>query len=108
MTGTLCSLDAPFTLALANPTYQMTGTMTFTPSSGDKGSWHYSGSAMNGAVTDEGRGNYTVEGVAGGNPSISLDAGQWQQSSAMGTFDTPGAVAEALALEPAPDGCAKP
>ena len=108
ITGTVCSLDAPFTLDVANPAYQMTGTMRFTPSTGRKGSWLYSGSAMDGSATNEGRGSYTVEGVDEGNPSISLDAGRWQQTSAMGTFDSPGAVAETLALEPAPDGCAKP
>jgi hypothetical protein len=105
--GSICSLDKPFTLDLEIPAVQMTGTFSFTPAGDSQGSWRYAGTAMGGAAKDAGSGSYSVEGVTEDKPTIKMDGGTWKQTTAMGTYDSPGGPGQALVLTPAAAGCEK-
>ncbi len=109
VTGTICSLDKPFTLRFTNPAADMVGKYTFTPSGNGSGTWSYSGTAVQGVVENAGAGNFTVEGVAEGMPVIKVGSGEWTQTThapaPMGTIVTKGnSPAETLVLETA-EGC---
>jgi hypothetical protein len=107
ISGEVCAVDAPFTLGMKNPSVQMTGTFTFTPTASGAGAWVYKGTAMGGDVTNDGSGTFTVDGLTAGRPVITMDAGKWSQTTVMGTYDSPGGRSETLELKPAPSGCSR-
>ena len=68
--GPVCSLDAPFTLSVVG---EINGTLTFTPTGPDAGT--YAGSADLGRGSMTWSGGYSVKGRDTESPSIDADEG---------------------------------
>ncbi len=106
LSGVICSeLDEPFSLTFENDSAGLVGVLTFTPSGNGRGTYSYSGYLKSGGVTNEGVGNFRIEGVEKGTPVIQMDAGEWSQTTAgFGTISTFGRP-ETILLEPVTNEC---
>ncbi len=109
ISGTICSLDKPFTLQfVAQPpgAGTMTGKFIFTPSGKNGGTWSYKGGVRGVPVTITGTGGYKVQGEAEGQPNIEMAGGQWTQTTPMGSYTGLNGT-EFLDLEAATEGCSQ-
>ena len=105
--GKICSgLDVPFTLNW-DTQVGLAGTITFSPSTGNGGTWSLEGSAFGNYVTNAGAGNYTIESSAGMTPSsIVIQDGTISQTTVgFGTIENAIGSPIAILLEPAGEEC---
>jgi hypothetical protein len=102
--GEICSLDVSFTLNWDSGV-GLAGTITFSPSSENGGTWSLEGTLASGGVTNAGAGSYTIENNAENNPSaLALDGTSSQTTVGYGTINFP--VKEVFQLEPSQ--CSQP
>ncbi len=109
ITGTICSLDKPFTLQFFGQppeTGPMTGTFTFAPSGKSGGTWSYTGEVQGAPVTHTGTGGYKVEAEGEGAPYFEMGGGQVTTTTPMGSQTNLGRT-EILGLEAATEGCSQ-
>lgn len=100
VSGIVCSLDRAFSLEFDTPV-GLVGTFTFVPSGASNGgTWTYLGHFQN-VVKNTGNGNYSIEGVAEGQPRIVILAGsRWTTTTPVASANEVGKK-ETLALQPA-------
>lgn len=102
--GEICSLDVPFTLNWDSGV-GLAGTITFSPSSENGGTWSLEGALASVGVTNAGAGSYTIENSAENNPStLVLDGTGSQTTVGYGTVNFP--VKEVIQLDPSE--CSQP
>ncbi len=101
--GEICSLDVPFTLSWDSGV-GLAGTITFSPSSENGGTWSLEG-AFDPGVTNAGAGSYTIESSTEKTPtSIVLKGTGSQTTVGYGTITHP--VSETIQLYP--NECGQP
>ncbi len=101
--GEICSLDVPFTLDWDSGV-GLAGTITFSPSSENGGTWSLEG-AFDPGVTNAGEGSYTIESNSEKTPTtIVLDGTVSQTTVGYGTVTHP--LSETIQLDPSE--CSQP
>jgi hypothetical protein len=102
--GEICSLDVPFTLNWDSGV-GLAGTVTFSPTSKDGGTWSLEGAMASVGVTNAGEGNYTIQSNTENNPTaLVLDGTGTQTTAGFGTFSFP--FSGVIQLDPSP--CSQP
>jgi hypothetical protein len=96
--GEICSLDVSFKLNWDSEV-GLAGTITFSPSSENGGTWTLEGTLASGGVTNAGAGSYTIGKNAENTPStLVLDGTSSQTTVGYGTINFP--VKEVIQLNP--------
>ncbi len=102
--GEICSLEVPFTLDWDSGV-GLAGTITFSPSSENGGTWSLEGALASGGVTNAGEGSYTIESSAEKKTTaIALEGTASQTTVGFGTITSP--FSETIQLDPSE--CSQP
>lgn len=103
--GEICSLEVPFTLNWDSGV-GLAGTVTFSPTSNNGGTWSLEGAMASVGVTNAGEGSYTIQSSTENVPTSLIMNGTGSQTTA--GFGTTNFPVNNQVIELAPSQCSQP